>query len=77
MRRAGLGLRPGPRPGSSAHRPVTESSVILALGGKWSTMGFLMTLSSLWGPLAARIDSLCSSCTIRPANRLYVRGMRI
>jgi len=35
------------------------------------------TLSSVSDPLTARILSLCNSCTMSPANRLYVRGMRM
>ena len=70
------GAEPSVRAGAAvwvrpcSHRPVTDSRTTLALGGKWSVTGFLMTLSSLCGPLAARIDSLCNSCTMRPAKRL-------
>ena len=40
-------------------------------------MGFLMTLMSLTLDSAAVMWYLCSSWTIRPANRLKVRGIRV
>jgi hypothetical protein len=46
------------------------------LGGKWSVIGFWITRSSFSLELVERIDRRCKSCTIRPANRLKVRGMR-
>ena len=38
--------------------------------------GFFTTLSNFSGELVARIDNLCSSCTMTPAKRLNVRGIR-
>lgn len=46
------------------------------LGGRWSVIGFLITFSSFSWELVERMESRCRSCTIRPANRLKVRGMR-
>ena len=39
-------------------------------------MGFLMTLSSFSCELVERMESRCKSCTMRPAKRLKVRGIR-
>lgn len=46
-------------------------------GGKYFVTGFFTTFSSFWPPSEPRIENLCNSCTIRPQNRLNVRGIRI
>lgn len=45
-------------------------------GGRWSVMGFWITRSSFSLEFVDRIDRRWRSWTIRPANRLKVRGMR-
>ena len=42
--------------GSATSFPVTERAMMRQLGGKWSVTGFLITLSSFWGPLPAQSD---------------------
>lgn len=39
-------------------------------------MGFLMTLRSFSCEVVDRMESLWRSCTMRPAKRLKVRGIR-
>lgn len=53
-------------------RPLAADSP----GGKYLVTGPLTTLSSLSGPLVARMLSFCSNCTMRPQKRRKVRGRR-
>ena len=45
-------------------------------GGRYCVTGCLMTFSSFSVEFVDRIDNLWSNWTMRPANRLNVRGMR-
>ena len=74
-------LRPAGRPGRLACMGCTlgalcENPTRCASGGRCRVTGPLTTLSSLSGPLVARMLSFCSSCTISPQKRRNVRGSR-
>ena len=53
---------------------LKENPTRRAPAGKYFVTGPFTTLKSFSGPLLARMESFCSSCTMRPQKRLNVRG---
>lgn len=41
-----------------------EKTIVVHGVGRWSVIGFLMTLSNFSGPFVDRMESLCRSCTV-------------
>ena len=56
---------------------LNEKPTRRAPAGKYFVTGPFTTLNSFSGPLDARMESFCRSCTMSPQKRLNVLGMRV